>query len=216
MGTLLSRRRYMGGSADEIIMTSKSNPEVMAICYAQGWAANADYMTLKEAKRVTSVGTVFQSSSIGDFHEFQYFTSITSLSTGAFRYSTLTGITFPDSLVSINQYAFANCGSITSIILNEGLKTVGSQWIWQSNYVALIDFPSTITTMTNLGFQTNGKVNYVCICRALAPPTLGSSGSSTRLSAFYVPDDSVDLYKAASKWADFATKIKPLSEYTPS
>lgn len=204
-----------GGSADEIIMTSESNPSVMAICYAQGWAAHSDYMTLKEAQRVTSVGTVFKSSSIGDFHEFQYFTSVTSLVQMAFRGSTITDITFPNSIVSIDQYAFNNCAGLTSIKLNEGVKTVGNQWIWQTNNMKLIDFPSTMTTMNSLGFQTNGRISYVCICRATTPPSLGNSSYTNALLAFYVPDDSVDLYKAASKWANFATKIKPLSEYIP-
>ena len=203
-------------SADEIIMTSTSNPEVMAICYAQGWAAHSDYMTLKEAQRVTSVGTVFRSSSIGDFHEFQYFTSVTSIGSNAFRSSTITGITFPDSIVSIGQYAFFSCAGLTSIKLNEGVTTVANQWIWQTNSMTLIDFPSTMTTMNGLAFQTNGRIRFTCICRAVTPPSLGDSNYTNALLAFYVPDDSVDLYKAASKWADFATKIKPLSEYIPS
>ena len=217
MGTLLNRRRYMGGgSADEIIMASTSNPEVMAICYAQGWSAHADYMTKREAEAVTSIGTAFQSSSIGDFHEFQYFTSVTSIGTSAFRNSTITGITFPSSIKSIGVTAFNNCANLTSIKLNEGVTTVANQWIWQTNSMTLIDFPSTMTTMNGLAFQTNGRISFTCICRAVTPPSLGSSQYTTRLSAFYVPDDSVDLYKAASKWADFATKIKPLSEYIPS
>lgn len=204
-----------GWTVIDTIMTSTSNPELMAICYAQGWAAHSDYMTLKEAQGVTSVGTVFRSSSIGDFHEFQYFTSVTSLVGQAFRESTITGITFPDSIVSIGQYAFLRCAGLTSIKLNEGVRTVDNQWIWGARNMKLIDFPSTMVTMNGLGFQTN-ETYYKCICRATTPPSLGSSSYTNALLAFYVPDDSVDLYKAASKWADFATKIKPLSEYIPS
>lgn len=209
-------RRYMGGgSADEIIMTSESNPSVMAICYAKGWAANADHMTLKEAQKVTSIGETFRSSSIGDFHEFQYFTSVTSIGSNAFRSSTITGITFPDSIVSIGAYAFVYCAGLTSIKLNEGVRTVDNQWIWGARNMKLIDFPSTMVTMNGIGFQTN-ETYYNCICRATTPPSLGNSSYTNALLAFYVPDDSVDLYKAASKWANFATKIKPLSEYIPS
>ena len=204
-----------GGYPADAIMTIETNPEVLAICYAQGWAANADYMTKKEAESVTSIGTVFSSSSIGDFHEFQYFTSVTSIDSEAFRSSTITGITFPDSIVSIGQYAFLNCAGLTSITLNEGVRTVDNQWIWSARNMKLIDFPSTMVTMNGIGFQTN-ETYYNCICRATTPPSLGSSSYTNALLAFYVPDDSVDLYKAASKWADFATKIRPLSEYIPS
>lgn len=33
------------------------------------------------------------------------------------------------------------------------------------------------------------------------------------LLTFYVPDESVEAYKAAENWSKYADKIKPLSEY---
>lgn len=53
------------------------------------------------------------------------------------------------------------------------------------------------------------------VCRATIPPTLSAnaiSGTSSSL-AIYVPDASVDAYKAASNWSNFASQIRPLSEY---
>jgi hypothetical protein len=46
--------------ADFIIMTSESNPEVMKICYNQGWAASPYEMYASEAAAVTSIGNVFR------------------------------------------------------------------------------------------------------------------------------------------------------------
>lgn len=118
MGTLLNRRRMMGEAADEIIMTSTSNPEVMAICYAQGWAKHADYMTLNEAKRIKSVGTVFKGTGIVSFNEFQYFTRVTSLSNDAFmNCSSLTEFTLPDSITSISSRCFYGDTNLLSINL---------------------------------------------------------------------------------------------------
>ena len=63
-----------------VIMTRTTNPEVMAVCYAQGWAANENYMTEKEAIEVTDIGTSFRyKSSITSFDEFKYFTKISNI-----------------------------------------------------------------------------------------------------------------------------------------
>ena len=45
---------------DLIIMTSESNPEVMKVCYNQGWAASPYKRYASEAARVTSIGTAFE------------------------------------------------------------------------------------------------------------------------------------------------------------
>ena len=99
----------------------------------------------------------------------------------------------------------------------EGVTTIGNQCFWNSRNITLIDLPSTITTLNNYGIHTyaaSGQKNYVVICRAATPPTLGSNNYLTNLTAVYVPDDSVSAYKTATTWSGFAAKIKPLSEYT--
>lgn len=105
---------------------------------------------------------------------------------------------------------------MTSIKLIEGVTSTGQQWIWCSRNIVLIDLPSTIKTLTGYGIHTydsRKEVNYKVICRAVTPPTLGSNSYLSKLTAVYVPDESVDAYKAASVWSGIAAKIKPLSEY---
>lgn len=200
---------------DIVIMTSESNAPAMAVCYEKGWAAHADYMTLKEAKKVTNVGVAFASKSFSTFHEFQYFTGVTSLATQAFKSNTMSAITLPSSLRTIGKQAFQACVNLTQMIIPEGVTTTGEQWLWGCKKIALIDLPSTVTTLTGYGIQPydSKQVNYIVICRAVTPPTLGSSGYLSKLTAVYVPDDSVDAYKAKAKWADVSGKIYPLSDY---
>ena len=68
-----------------LIMTNVSNPQVMAVCYAQGWAANSSYMTKTEAALVTSIGSVFQNTMIESFLELKYFTNVKTLGVNAFQ-----------------------------------------------------------------------------------------------------------------------------------
>ena len=38
----------------------------------------------------------------------------------------------------------------------------------------------------------------------------------TKITTIYVPDESVEAYKAATNWVNYASIIKPLSEYVES
>lgn len=83
MQSLVNRRRTMNPKGPQVnkIMTTATNAPVLAICYAQGWCANSNYMTDVEAAAVTSIGTVFKGvNTITHFEEFKYFTGVTSLS----------------------------------------------------------------------------------------------------------------------------------------
>ena len=204
------------------VISSETNVDNTGGEYTPGTTKTAVGMTLKQCAAVTGVGTIFRNNTtIRKFNEFQYFTSITSLSNNAFASSGIAEITFPTSLRTIGgtgNYAsvFQLCTNLTQMILNEGVTSVGDRWIWGSKNIKLIDFPSTITTMRGYGIQPydSKQVNFNIICRAVTPPSLGSSGYLTKLVKVYVPDNSVDTYKAANKWKDFATKIVGLSTYT--
>ena len=162
------------------------------------------------------IGTAFRNNTtIRKFHEFQYF-RLSSIADNAFNSSGIAEITFPSTLRTIGGSAFATCLNLTSMVLIEGVTTVGYQWLWGSRYITLIDLPSTIRTLNTYGihpYNTN-QVNFKVICRAVTPPSLGSNNYLSRLTAVYVPDESVSAYKAATTWSGIASKIKSLSEYT--
>ncbi len=198
------------------VISSESNVDNTGGEYTPGTAKEAVGITLAQCAAVTTVGTVFKNATISKFNEFQYFTGITQINKEGFRSCKMSEITLPNSLRTIGQYAFMSCVNLTEMIIPEGVVSTATQWIWDSYHVALIDLPSTITTLTGYGIQPYkaSQVNYNVICRAVNPPTLGSSSYLTKLVKVYVPDDSVDAYKAANVWKNFATKIVGLSTYT--
>ena len=164
---------------------------------------------------IRAIGTAFRNNTtIRKFHEFQYF-RLSSIADNAFNRSGITELTFPSTLRTIGGSAFSYCLNLTSIKLIEGVVSTGQQWIWGSRNIALIDLPSTMKTLTGYGIQPydSSQVYFIVICRAVTPPSLGSNGYLSRLTAVYVPNESVSAYKAASVWSGIAAKIKPLSEY---
>lgn len=101
-------------SSDEILMTTETNPEVLAICYAKGWCHNPNFMTKTEASLVTNIGSFDGNKTITHFEELEYF-NITSIATACFRNTKLTSITIPSKVTSIGSYAFYNCASLQTI-----------------------------------------------------------------------------------------------------
>ena len=117
---------------------------------------------------------------------------ITILGVGAcYNMPNLKTCSLPNSLQIIGNYAFEACIALIEIHIKENVKSIGTG-----------------------AFVNASKLRKVII-DAVIPPTLGSkttfnSNASNRL--IYVPDGSVDAYKAATNWSTYADQIKGLSE----
>lgn len=118
------RRSLIGQWSRDIIMTSVSNPEVLSICYSQGWCSSANYMTKQEAEAVTSLGSAFKQSTIKSFDEFKFFTGITTLDSQAFYYArSLASITIPSSITTGGSGALSRCESLKTVTWNSSTLT---------------------------------------------------------------------------------------------
>lgn len=135
-------------------ITKAKNPKVMAICYAQGWAVNENYMTYEEAAAVTSVGTVFNGQDIDGFDEFQYFIGLTSLDENAFRNCTVTSLIVPEGVKTCALRSFSNCTKLKNITL-----------------------PSTFTKANGGYFLYNASSLNWIKCYATTAPTFGGSSN---------------------------------------
>ena len=132
-----------------------------------------------------ALGTVFQSNSIlTTTQDFIHFTAVKSLSNQAFgSCSHLTHIIFPPSVESSGQNVNQHC---TRLLL----------WISPPNY----------KSGANNTFY-NCRALKAIIFNAITPPSVPSGFFSYRSGRFYVPDDSVEAYKAASGWSSYASSI---------
>lgn len=186
----VNRRRVMG-SHDEIIMTSETNPEVLAVCYAKGWAKHADYMTKREAEKVTSLGAgtssvFYHNTDIKHFDELQYF-GIQSFFERNFQDCTaLERITFPSSITATAQYLFRGCSSLKTVIktsitklagetfnncrqlttytFDSGMTEIGTQCFSQCKSIQFTnDIPSTVTSLGLGSFQSVGHTGLLTI-----------------------------------------------------
>ena len=169
------------------------DPEVKRICI-ENWDKDGDgELSMEEAAAVSSIGTMFSyNNNITNLNDFQYFHNVRNLNN-----------------------AFAYCTGLVDVRFWEGVEELGDNCIGYCPSVRIVDFPSTIKHLGQqfLRYPMN-KNKGVVICRAKTPP--GIHSYSTRINALtlYVPDDSLELYRADNNMTIFiSTNIRPLSEY---
>lgn len=164
------------------------------------------------ANRTDRNNSIFQNNTnIVRFNEFALFTSLNKINSGSFSGCTnLTSVTLPTGLTEIGGNAFLNCASLERLVIPEGYLVTGRAICEKCYSLTLLDLPSTLQTMGD-GALFGLSNNVTVVCRAVTPPSFGTFNNNPL--ALYVPDGSVDAYKSASGWSQYAKYIKPLSEY---
>ncbi|NDW13181.1 leucine-rich repeat domain-containing protein [Bacteroides sp. 214] len=118
-------------------------------------------------------------------------TGVNELQKGCFSgCSSLVNVLIPHSIINIPIELFSNCSSLLTLELHEDVISI-------ETYVAARC--SSLRALISL---------------ATIPPSLGSNLLyNSNDAVIYVPDASVDLYKAATNWSAYASRILPLSQY---
>lgn len=122
--------------------------------------------------------------------------------------SNLSSITIPEGVTQIGESAFNGCSSLSSITIPEGVTQIGNNAFTCCSSLSSIVLPANITRI-NYGAFTNCAKLETVDCKAVEPPFLGVDGfkNCDALTAINVPTASVDDYKAADGWKNYANKI---------
>ena len=201
---------------------------VKSICVTLFDTNNDGEVSTTEAQaEVTIIGTDgFSGTAITSFNELQYFPNV-KLSTDAFKdCASLTSVIFPNPLQCLSSAQFKGCSNLVVTSLpNFANNEIPREFFYNCfNGVNITEIPASITSIGSgafYGCRTMPKVKVL----ATTPPTLGSKGAfmtQTQASGgienyyceVYVPDASVNAYKAASVWSELADHIHPLTDWT--
>ncbi len=122
--------------------------------------------------------------------------------------------TIPSSVTDIGDRAFV-WNNIKSVEISDSVKTIGEHAFAAGTLETAI-IGSGVTQIELQAFGGNGNLRTV-VCHAVQPPKGGVEifiDSNLAELKIYVPNSSVDSYKTADGWKDYADAIYPLSELT--
>jgi hypothetical protein len=121
----------------------------------------------------------------------------------------LTSIDIPDIVTSIGERAFAFCSSLTSIDIPDSVTSIGGSMIDGSG-IQTITIGSGITYIGSCGLCCSNLTNGVTI-KAVNPPTIPNCNWIFSVqSSIYVPAESVTAYQNDQCWSAYAQGIQPI------
>ena len=134
--------------------------------------------------------------------------SVTTIRESAFNGCTsLTSITIPDSVTTIDSYAFYKCSRLTSVTFGDSVTTIGYFAFAFCSNLNSVTIPDSVTQISSYAFGYCYGLRYV-YCKAVIPPSLGGTSAFFDIkSSYYVPMESVDTYKGAEYWSEYASAI---------
>ena len=142
--------------------------------------------------------------------------SVTMIGEGVFYgCSSLTSITIPNSVTSIGKMAFDGCSSLTSVTIPDSVTTIGDHVFSGCRSLTSVTIPDSVTTIGNSAFEGCSGLTSV-YCKAITPPvvTLDYYGhwdafyDNASGRKIYVPMESVEAYKTAEGWWEYASSIE--------
>ena len=125
------------------------------------------------------------------------------------RCTSLTSVTIPDSVTMIGSHAFYSCYSLTSVTIPDSVTTIEGFVFWNCTSLTSVTIPDSVTSIGDYAFYSCYSLTSV-YCKATTPPALGGTsvfdynGSGRKI---YVPTESVDAYKSATNWSEYADAI---------
>ena len=114
-----------------------------------------------------------------------------------------------DYIEVINNKAFYNKVTLVSITIPHSVTSIGNEAFYGCENLKSVTIPNSVTSIGEYTFAYCGNLTSV-YCKPTTPPAGGSEDMFNYYVSglkIYVPRNSVDAYKSASFWSDYASDI---------
>ena len=132
-------------------------------------------------------------------------TSVTGIGERAFANCTgLTNVTIPNSVTSISGSAFSGCTGLTSVTIPNSVTSIGEKAFYDCRYLRAVTIPSSVTSIGERAFAYCNSLTSVTNYAPTPQNIVNTVFYNPSACTLYVPEESIDLYKAADVWKDFS------------
>ena len=136
--------------------------------------------------------------------------SVTSIGDYAFAYCTsLTSVTIGDSVTMIRDYAFYGCTSLTSVTIGDSVTMIRDYAFYGCTSLTSVIIGDSVTMIRKYAFRDCDSLTSV-YCKATTPPSFGEYAVFDSIvfgRKIYVPTESVNAYRSAYGWSQYASYI---------
>lgn len=118
-------------------------------------------------------------------------------------------VTIPDSVTNIGSSAFQYCYPLSHIMIPDSVISIGSNAFQQCYSLATLTIPDSVTSIGNNAFKNcYGIAEYHIL--PTTPPTAGTTIFDGIASdcVIYVPAASLETYKTAENWSNYASYMQ--------
>ena len=166
---------------------------------------------------ITYLAGYVSSAGPNPYLKYVFFYENTLTGFGLFRNTGILGtLNIPSGITSLTVLHFAYT-PITKVVTSNNLTTINGQGFGGAFYQCTsLQIADLGTGLTSIGTDTFYGCTSLAsiICRAYNPPTLQANAfrNIPASAKFYVPNDRVDAYKAATGWNAFASRIFSIND----
>ena len=121
----------------------------------------------------------------------------------------ITSLTIGSNPTRIPSTMFSGCTKLTSLDIPSNISSIGSGAFESCTGLTSLVIPSNVLSIDNKAFSKCSGLTSVTV-ESTTPPKLGSYVFNYTSCPIYVPPESVDAYKAASKWSNYASRIQAI------